>query len=41
MADHHFKMAKRLEHGFYMLYGDIDNLKKINDEFGHHLPTWR
>lgn len=35
MADHHFKMAKRQKHGFYMLYGDIDDLKKINDEFGH------
>jgi len=29
------KLSKRQKKGLFMLYADIDNLKKINDTFGH------
>ncbi len=29
------KMVRRQKKGIYMLYGDLDNLKDINDNFGH------
>lgn len=35
LADHLLKMARRKQEGFYMLYADLDDLKKINDAFGH------
>lgn len=35
LADHELKMANRLNKKIYMLYADLDNLKKINDTFGH------
>jgi diguanylate cyclase (GGDEF)-like protein len=35
LADHLLKVAKRQERKFFLLYGDLDNLKVINDTFGH------
>jgi diguanylate cyclase (GGDEF)-like protein/PAS domain S-box-containing protein len=35
MADHILKVAKRQQKGLYMLYGDLDKLKSINDTWGH------
>ncbi len=35
LAEQHIKMAKREKIGFYVLYADLDNLKVINDTFGH------
>jgi two-component system, cell cycle response regulator len=35
LVDHLLKVAKRQENKFFMLYGDLDNLKVINDTFGH------
>lgn len=35
LAEQHIKMAKREKIGFYVLYADLDNLKMINDTFGH------
>jgi diguanylate cyclase (GGDEF)-like protein len=36
LAEQQLKMAKRLKRGVLLLYADIDNLKKINDTYGHH-----
>jgi diguanylate cyclase (GGDEF)-like protein len=30
------KMARRMNTVIYMLYADVDNLKSINDTYGHH-----
>lgn len=35
LAEQEIKMATRLKTGIYMLYTDVDNLKGINDRFGH------
>lgn len=35
LADHQLKLAKRGKNGLLMLYADVDNLKEINDKFGH------
>ncbi len=35
LAEQYLKMAKRDNEGFFMLYADLDNLKGINDKFGH------
>ena len=35
LADQHFKVAKRLRNQVFMLYADVDDLKVINDTFGH------
>lgn len=35
LVEHVLKVAKRRKKGMFMLYGDIDNLKEINDKFGH------
>lgn len=35
LAEHLLKMTDRLKRGIYMLYADLDNLKMINDTFGH------
>ena len=35
LAEQYLKMAKREKKGFFMLYADLDNLKGINDKFGH------
>ncbi len=34
-AEHQLKLSKRLKKGLYMLYADLDNMKYINDTFGH------
>jgi diguanylate cyclase (GGDEF)-like protein/PAS domain S-box-containing protein len=36
LADQLLKQAKRQKKGLYMLYADIDNLKEINDTYGHN-----
>jgi diguanylate cyclase (GGDEF)-like protein/PAS domain S-box-containing protein len=35
LAEQLFKLSKRQKKGILMLYGDVDNLKEINDTFGH------
>ena len=35
LVEHQFKIAKRNNIGIFMLYADLDNLKKINDSLGH------
>ena len=35
LAEQQLKMATRLKRGVLILYADIDNLKTINDAFGH------
>jgi two-component system cell cycle response regulator len=35
LAEHHLKFAERMHKNFYLIFSDIDNLKKINDDFGH------
>ncbi|MBI4653506.1 MAG: GGDEF domain-containing protein [Nitrospirae bacterium] len=35
VVEQFLKMQKRQKRGVFLLYADIDNLKKINDEFGH------
>lgn len=35
LAEHHLKLAERMHKNFYLIFSDIDNLKKINDDFGH------
>jgi diguanylate cyclase (GGDEF)-like protein/PAS domain S-box-containing protein len=35
LVDQLLKLAKRQQQGVYMLYGDLDNLKGINDTLGH------
>lgn len=35
LSEYHLKMAKRQKSGIYMLYGDLDGLKRINDTWGH------
>jgi diguanylate cyclase (GGDEF)-like protein/PAS domain S-box-containing protein len=35
LTDQLLKLARRQKKGIFMLYADIDNLKKINDTFGH------
>jgi len=35
LAEQYLKMARRAKKGFFMLYADLDNLKLINDKFGH------
>lgn len=36
LAKQQLKMANRLKRGIFVLYADIDNLKQINDTFGHN-----
>jgi diguanylate cyclase (GGDEF)-like protein len=36
LGEHYLKMVKRQKNGIYMLYADFDDLKKINDTWGHH-----
>ena len=36
LAEQLLKQAKRQKRGLYMLYVDLDNLKGINDQWGHH-----
>lgn len=35
LVDQLFKLSKRQKQGIFLLYADIDNLKEINDTFGH------
>ncbi|MDZ7843503.1 MAG: PAS domain S-box protein [Anaerolineales bacterium] len=35
LAEQHLKMASREKRRLYLLYADMDNLKAINDRFGH------
>jgi GGDEF domain-containing protein len=35
LAEHQFKLAKRYKRRIILIYADIDNLKHINDTFGH------
>jgi diguanylate cyclase (GGDEF)-like protein/PAS domain S-box-containing protein len=35
LTDQILKLARRQKKGIFMLYADIDNLKEINDTFGH------
>lgn len=39
LMEQQLKMAKRLKTPILLLYADIDNLKKINDTFGHNEGT--
>jgi len=36
-AEKHVRLAQRLGHSVGILYLDLDNLKQINDQFGHRL----
>ncbi len=36
LAQQQLKVANRLQRGALLLYLDIDNLKQINDKYGHH-----
>jgi len=36
MAGQQIKMARRLKRGIFILYADVDNMKKINDTHGHN-----
>jgi diguanylate cyclase (GGDEF)-like protein len=40
LAEHLLKQAKRRQEGLYMLYADLDDLKSINDTFGHQKGDW-
>jgi len=35
LATMQFNIAQRMEKGMYLLYADLDNLKTINDTYGH------
>jgi diguanylate cyclase (GGDEF)-like protein len=35
MVEHYLKIVKRQKKGLFMLYADFDDLKKINDTWGH------
>ncbi|OGW72109.1 MAG: hypothetical protein A2Y02_02810 [Omnitrophica bacterium GWA2_52_12] len=35
LVEHHEKMARRTQKGFFIFFADVDGLKKINDTFGH------
>lgn len=37
LAEHQLKIASRKKKGVILLFTDLDNLKKINDEFGHSI----
>ena len=36
LGDYQLRIAKRQLNGIYMLYADLDDLKTINDKWGHH-----
>jgi GGDEF domain-containing protein len=35
LAEHHLKLAERMHKNFYLIFSDVDDMKKINDVFGH------
>jgi two-component system, cell cycle response regulator len=35
LIDHHFKLSRRMKRGFYLMFADLDELKRINDKWGH------
>ena len=35
MGDHQLKLARRTRRRFLLVYADLDNMKRINDKFGH------
>jgi len=35
LAEHHLKLAERMNKNFYLIFSDINNLKTINDASGH------
>ena len=35
LGEHYLKIVRRQKKGIYMLYADFDDLKKINDTWGH------
>ncbi len=35
MVEHHKQMSRRSKKGFFIFFADVDDLKKINDTFGH------
>jgi diguanylate cyclase (GGDEF)-like protein len=40
LAEHLLKQAKRNMEGFFLIYADLDNLKGMNDTFGHQMGDW-
>jgi diguanylate cyclase (GGDEF)-like protein len=40
LAEHLLKQAKRNQDGLFLLYADLDDLKSINDIFGHQRGDW-
>jgi len=40
LAEHLLKTAKRRQKGLFMLYSDLDGLKRINDVLGHQKGDW-
>jgi len=40
LGEHLLKQAKREQDGLFLLYADVDNLKGINDTFGHQTGDW-
>lgn len=36
LGDYQLRIAKRQLNGIYMLYADLDDLKAVNDKWGHH-----
>jgi len=40
LSEHLLKTAKRQQKGLFMLYGDLDGLKGINDVLGHQKGDW-
>jgi diguanylate cyclase (GGDEF)-like protein len=35
LVEHHLKIVKRQKKGIFLLYADVDDLKSINDTWGH------
>ena len=40
LSEHLLKTAKRQQKGIFMLYGNLDSLKRINDILGHQKGDW-